>query len=74
MFVSDLRKEFFELLKHQRVLVLVNLDVDAICAVKILSSLFHSEQILYTLVPLRGRTDLIRAFNDHTLTDDGSLK
>ena len=62
MFVTDLRREFFDVLRHERVLLVANLDVDAVCAVKILSALFHSEQILYTLVAVRGRTDLIKAF------------
>lgn len=62
MFISDLRREFFDVLRHERVLVLANLDVDAVCSVKILQYLFKAEQILHTLVPVQGRSDLIRAF------------
>ncbi|XP_023390440.1 cell division control protein 45 homolog isoform X2 [Pteropus vampyrus] len=39
MFVSDFRKEFYEVVQNQRVLLLVALDVDALCACKILQ--FH---------------------------------
>eukprot|EP00094_Tigriopus_californicus_P000040 TCALIF_00040-PA protein Name:"Similar to CDC45 Cell division control protein 45 homolog (Homo sapiens)" AED:0.07 eAED:0.08 QI:0/0.16/0/0.85/1/1/7/0/2542 len=62
MFISDLRRDFFDRLRHERVLVLANLDVDAVCSVKILQYLFKAEQILHTLVPVQGRSDLIRAF------------
>lgn len=65
MFVTDLRREFFEPLRNDRALVLANFDVDSICAVKILQYLFKCDQILYTLVPIRGRSDLIRAFHDN---------
>ncbi|KFO34832.1 Cell division control protein 45 like protein [Fukomys damarensis] len=36
MFVSDFRKEFYELVQSQRVLLFVASDVDALCACKIL--------------------------------------
>jgi hypothetical protein len=42
MFVSDLRKEFFDLLiADSRVLVIANIDVDSICSVKILQTLLQ---------------------------------
>lgn len=42
MYVTDLRREFFEELKGpRRVLLLVHLDVDALCAAKILLELFR---------------------------------
>ncbi len=66
MFVADLRREFFEVLRRDdRALVLANLDVDSVCAVKILQHLFKCDQVLYTLVPITGRSDLIRAFRDN---------
>ena len=54
MYVDDLRREFFDVLRHERVLVLANFDVDAVCSVKILQYLFKCEQILHTLVPVKG--------------------
>ena len=65
MYISDLRREFFDPLRHGRALVLVNFDVDALCAIKILQYLFKCDQILYTLVPVQGRSDLIRHFHDN---------
>ena len=63
MYITDLRSDFFSKLTHdynQRVLILANLDVDSICAVKILLSLFQTEHVKYTLVPVQGRSALIK--------------
>ncbi|KAK3576694.1 hypothetical protein CHS0354_024303 [Potamilus streckersoni] len=38
MIVKDFRKEFYDQIQHQRVLLLVAFDVDALCACKILQS------------------------------------
>jgi hypothetical protein len=47
MFVSDLRKEFFDLLiADSRVLVIANIDVDSICSVKILQTLLQVSNII----------------------------
>ena len=46
MYVTDIRKDFFdELLKERRVLIFANLDVDSIAAVKILITLFQFDQV-----------------------------
>lgn len=66
MIIKDFRKEFYDVIQHQRVLVLVAFDVDAICACKILQSLFQCDQILYTIVPVSGREDLERAFIENS--------
>ncbi len=80
MYVSDLREEFFDVLRGakkkkngmagsgegpQRVLILVHLDVDSLCAAKILLALLRCDQVPYTLVPVSGRSGLIRAFRDN---------
>lgn len=62
MYVQDVRKEFFDLLRHERVVLFANLDIDAVCSVKILQYLFQCDQVSYTLVPVRGRMDLINSF------------
>lgn len=56
MYVGDLRRDFFAILRNQRVVVFADSDVDSICAVKIISSLFQSDQILYTIVPITGES------------------
>ncbi|XP_053727440.1 cell division control protein 45 homolog isoform X1 [Synchiropus splendidus] len=65
MFVSDIRKEFYEVVVHQRVALLVAADIDALCACKILQALFHCDQVQYTLVPVTGWQDLGTAFLEH---------
>ena len=72
MFIADIRKDFFDLLKRdsERILVVANIDVDSVCAVKILQTLLQCDDVLYTLVPVQGKSDLIRAFEDHMLTRD----
>ncbi len=52
----------------QRTLLLVHLDVDALCAAKILVHLLRCDQVPYTLVPISGRSGLIRAFRDNAAT------
>lgn len=66
MIVKDFRKEFYDVILNQRVLVLVAFDVDAICACKILQSLFQCDQILYTIVPVTGQEDLERAYVENS--------
>ncbi|XP_067911435.1 cell division control protein 45 homolog isoform X1 [Heterodontus francisci] len=65
MFVSDLRKEFYDVIVNQRVLLLVASDVDALCACKILQALFQCDHVQYTLVPVAGWQDLETAFLEH---------
>ncbi|XP_061134820.1 cell division control protein 45 homolog [Syngnathus typhle] len=65
MFVTDIRKEFYEAVVNQRVALLVASDIDALCACKILQDLFHCDQVQYTLLPLAGWQDLGTAFLEH---------
>uniref|UniRef100_A0A4W4FCW7 CDC45 cell division cycle 45 homolog (S. cerevisiae) n=1 Tax=Electrophorus electricus TaxID=8005 RepID=A0A4W4FCW7_ELEEL len=65
MFVTDIRKEFYDIVVNQRVVLLVSLDIDALCACKILQALFHCDQVQYTLVPVTGWENLGTAFLEH---------
>ncbi|KAL8180305.1 UNVERIFIED_CONTAM: DNA replication initiation factor cdc45 [Gekko kuhli] len=65
MFLSDFRKEFYEVVLNQRVLLLVASDVDALCACKILQALFQCDHVQYTLVPVSGWQELETAFLEH---------
>ncbi|XP_069921973.1 cell division control protein 45 homolog [Oryctolagus cuniculus] len=65
MFVSDFRREFYELVQSQRVLLFVASDVDALCACKILQALFQCDHVQYTLVPVSGWQELETAFLEH---------
>uniref|UniRef100_A0A671S8Y5 Cell division control protein 45 homolog n=1 Tax=Sinocyclocheilus anshuiensis TaxID=1608454 RepID=A0A671S8Y5_9TELE len=65
MFVTDIRKEFYEVVVNQRVALFVSPDIDALCACKVLQALFHCDQVQYTLVPVAGWQDLGTAFMEH---------
>uniref|UniRef100_A0A3Q2YNL9 CDC45 cell division cycle 45 homolog (S. cerevisiae) n=1 Tax=Hippocampus comes TaxID=109280 RepID=A0A3Q2YNL9_HIPCM len=65
MFVTDIRKEFYEAVADQRVALLVASDIDALCACRILQALFQCDQVQYTLIPVAGWQDLGTAFLEH---------
>ena len=48
----------------QHVLVLSSLDVDALCACKILQAMFKADDVQHTLIPVAGKADLQSAFAD----------
>lgn len=65
MFIHDIRKEFYRELFGKRILLLVNHDVDAICACKILHCLLRSDNVVYTSVAVQGMKDLEDAYKDN---------
>ncbi|XP_069698969.1 cell division control protein 45 homolog [Periplaneta americana] len=65
MYVEDIKKDFYNVIIGKRILLLVNYDIDAICACKILQSLFRCDSIIYTLVPVQGITDLQKTYEDN---------
>lgn len=66
MLVKDPKKEFYDKIQHQRVLILVTFDVDALCACNILQYLFQCDQVLYTVVPVTGKQDLENSFLENS--------
>ncbi|TMW51039.1 hypothetical protein DOY81_003909 [Sarcophaga bullata] len=65
MFIQDLRQDFYNQLVGKRILIIVNYDIDAICASKILQALFKYDHMLYSVVPIMGLAGLQRAYNEH---------
>ncbi|XP_043253620.1 cell division control protein 45 homolog [Colletes gigas] len=65
MFVENLERSFYRSIRDDRCLLLVNFDVDAICACRILQQLFKNDNMIYTLVPVQGIQDMVRAFNEN---------
>ncbi|CAK8692483.1 cell division control protein 45 homolog [Clavelina lepadiformis] len=65
MLITDPVNDFFNKVKHERVLVMVALDVDALCACKILQALFKCDHVQYTLVPVINKSQLIKEFEEH---------
>jgi cell division control protein 45 len=54
------------------VLVLVALDVDALCASAILTSLFKADFVSYALLPVRGYEDIVRIRDARIATPSGA--
>lgn len=52
MYLTDLKKDFFDKVITSRVLLLVNSDVDGVCATKILQYLFKVSVFLGGLTTL----------------------
>ncbi|XP_076233214.1 cell division cycle protein 45 [Calliopsis andreniformis] len=65
MFVENLERGFYRLVRDDRCLLLVNFDVDAICACRILQQLFKNDNMIYTLIPVQGIQDMVRAFEEN---------
>lgn len=65
MFITDLKNDFYNVLIGKRVLVVVNFDVDGICASKILQSLFRYDQMVFSVIPIIGLNGLKRTFLEH---------
>ena len=69
MLITDIRKDFYQQLLDQRILLLVHCDVDAICTSAILQELFRGDHVLYTLIPVKVISDtiwLLLRMNVHT--------
>ncbi|KAK0080928.1 hypothetical protein PV325_013088 [Microctonus aethiopoides] len=65
MFVENLKDDFYKLIQGNRCLLLVNFDIDAICACKILQNLFKNDSVVYTVAPVRGIQDMVAAYEDN---------
>jgi len=66
MIINNIKDDFYNQIIQERVLVLVNTSVDALCAWKILQSLLHLDSVQYTLVPVNGRAQLEEAYTVHS--------
>lgn len=58
MLVDHLRNDFMSIVTTQRVVLIAHQDVDALCSVKILTSLFKTEGVSYILLSCNGIDDL----------------
>ncbi|EFX82665.1 hypothetical protein DAPPUDRAFT_302385 [Daphnia pulex] len=64
MFLSDLKREFYDVILGKRVLIFVNFDVDAIASCRILQYLLLCDSISYSIVPVQSQNDLISAYKE----------
>jgi len=65
MFVEDLGKEFYSAIRHERLLIFVNNDVDAVCSLKILQTLLVADDVVFTVIPVTGKKDMYNEYNSH---------
>ncbi|KAI4486866.1 hypothetical protein M0802_012266 [Mischocyttarus mexicanus] len=65
MFITNLEREFYNVIQKDRCLLLVNYDIDAICTCRILQQLLKNDNILYTLVPVQGIQDMVHAIKEN---------
>lgn len=65
MFIQDLKNDFYNVVIGKRVLIIVNYDLDAICASNILQCLFKYDHMEYSVVPIMGLAGLQRAYSEN---------
>lgn len=66
MFIQNLKTDFYDTLIGKQILVIVNYDIDAICASKILQNLLQSNNSMYSVVSIMGIAGLQRAYRQYT--------
>jgi len=64
MLISNTIDLFEKLKKEQRICIFVHMDIDALCACKILQSVLNVENIRYTLIGIQLLQSLVNSFND----------
>jgi len=72
MIIKDVRKEFFDQLKG-RILIMCALDVDAICACKILQFLLESFNLQYSVAPVASVDNLWKSFEEYRNSVDSII-
>ncbi len=55
----------------QHVLLLCGMDVDSLCACKILQAMFKADDVEHTVIPVSGWQDVKTAYNDHAYLVSG---
>lgn len=64
--IERVKEDFYQKIRTEHVLVLAALDVDALCACKILQSIFKADDVEHTLVPVSGKDTFLAAYKEHT--------
>lgn len=66
MIIQDnFRFQFYEMIKREHVLIVVNPDVDALCAAAILTHIFTCDEVTYSLCPANSIDALKSVMNVH---------
>lgn len=72
MIIKDIRGEFFQALRG-RILIMCALDVDAICACKILQFLLESYNLQYSVAPVASVENLLESFEEYRNSVDSII-
>lgn len=67
MFITDNKKEFYEVIVKARthLLIFVSHDLDSITAAKIIRYILECEHIQHTIIPIRSSSELQRSYQEH---------
>lgn len=67
MFITDNKKDFYEVLVKARlhVLIFVSHDLDSLTAAKIVRYILECEHIQHTIIPIRSILELQRSYQEH---------
>lgn len=72
MIIKDIRREFFDSVRG-RILIMCTLDVDAICACRILQFLLESYNLQYCVAPVASPEDLMKSFEEYRNSVDSII-
>lgn len=72
MIIKDIRREFFDDLKG-RILIMCALDVDALCACKILQFLLETYNLQYSVAPVASVPRLLESFEEYRNSVDSII-
>ncbi|CAL8129887.1 unnamed protein product [Orchesella dallaii] len=70
MLVDHYRRDFMERIVGHRVIIITNQDVDAVCTVKILTSLFKTEGVQYIMLSCCGVSDMKAKYDEYSSQSD----
>lgn len=62
---DNFRRQFYDVIKREHVLLVAHNDVDALCAARIFIHLFDSDDVAFSLVTVTGWDSLDRAIHDN---------
>ncbi|XP_065663876.1 cell division control protein 45 homolog isoform X2 [Hydra vulgaris] len=65
MLTENIKEDIYDVVASERVLIIVALDVDALCGCKILKLLLQQDNTQYTVIPVSGKDELKTIYNEH---------
>uniref|UniRef100_A0A6G3MDV7 Cell division control protein 45 homolog (Trinotate prediction) n=1 Tax=Henneguya salminicola TaxID=69463 RepID=A0A6G3MDV7_HENSL len=65
MIVRNIKEDFYNIISNSNLFILASINIDSLCAVKIITSLLSSENIKYALTAVENREDLTACINEN---------